>query len=349
MAPIRRKYARVFADLLNEVQGEEGGGDAFFMAGKSVSLAQRRSQQGKKEALKNAQESKSAEKSAPSALYYDARPCDIGRMAPQMRDDVKSTLRKAKATAKEQSKDQKEWVKFWEPLQRCCYYVSSKSGESRWAAHFDEAVMVVEAEDGAVTYVHSATGKTVDGPAEAPAQTLGDAVWSTLVDPVSGQVYYFSRLSEESRWDCPHFIDYYCPENRALYYVDTWSNDSTWERPSDFFVEARAGAEASNADHMARTLRGVDFSKTQRGLEEAPKMTLRRSAPPAESPLKRGEEKENSESKAEPRRTESKEQKAESKADPASPPPRKWRDSDRHGNNVAFDVEEVIRSPSYGV
>ena len=34
------------------------------------------------------------------------------------------------------------WAKFWEPTQRCFYFVSDASGESRWAAHFDDDVVV---------------------------------------------------------------------------------------------------------------------------------------------------------------------------------------------------------------
>ena len=47
------------------------------------------------------------------------------------------------------------WAKFWEPTQRCFYFVSDASGESRWAAHFDDDVMVVETEDD-IRYVHHA-------------------------------------------------------------------------------------------------------------------------------------------------------------------------------------------------
>ena len=70
------------------------------------------------------------------------------------------------------------WAKFWEPGQRCYYFVSSKSGESRWAAHFDDDVMVVESPDG-VAYVHHATGAPVAGPTEASVASSSPSARTT--------------------------------------------------------------------------------------------------------------------------------------------------------------------------
>jgi len=59
--------------------------------------------------------------------------------------------------------------------------------------------MVVEGPNGEVSYMKP-DGKVVEGPAEANTGRDGPTVWVTLVDPVSGQVYYYSRLSGDSRW-----------------------------------------------------------------------------------------------------------------------------------------------------
>ena len=59
------------------------------------------------------------------------------------------------AISKPDFQTMERWAKFWEPTQRCFYFVSDASGESRWAAHFDDDVMVVETEDD-IRYVHHA-------------------------------------------------------------------------------------------------------------------------------------------------------------------------------------------------
>ncbi|KAK7250148.1 Glutathione S-transferase [Aureococcus anophagefferens] len=87
--------------------------------------------------------------------------------------------------------------------------------ESRWAAHFDDDVMVVEADDGSVAYAHHATGKAATGPTEASV-VEGPTIWVTLIDPVSGQVYYYSRACRaKSSWAPPRWIDYYDPDARC--------------------------------------------------------------------------------------------------------------------------------------
>ena len=143
------------------------------------------------------------------------------------------------------------WAKFWEPTQRCFYFVSDASGESRWAAHFDDDVMVVETED-AVTYVHHATLEPVDGPAEATPNAEGTTAqdvcnWQTMIDPVSGQVYYYSRASGASRWTPPTWMDYYDPTEQCVYYVHRTSGESSWEEPAGFREEADA-AEPDEAE-----------------------------------------------------------------------------------------------------
>ena len=141
------------------------------------------------------------------------------------------------------------WAKFWEPMQRCFYFVSDASGESRWAAHFDEDVMVVETAE-AVTYVHHKTLEPVDGPAEEGGATGAAAVcnWQTMIDPVSGQVYYYSRLSGAARWTPPTWTDYYDPQEGCVYYVHRTTGASAWEEPPSFRAEAEALEPEEAAD-----------------------------------------------------------------------------------------------------
>jgi len=141
------------------------------------------------------------------------------------------------------------WAKFWEPMQRCFYFVSDASGESRWAAHFDEDVMVVETAES-VTYVHHKTLEPVDGPAEEGGATGAAAVcnWQTMIDPVSGQVYYYSRLSGAARWTPPTWTDYYDPQEGCVYYVHRTTGASAWEEPPGFREEAEALEPEEAAD-----------------------------------------------------------------------------------------------------
>ena len=160
------------------------------------------------------------------------------------------------------------WAKFWEPTQRCFYFVSDASGESRWAAHFDDDVMVVETED-AVTYVHHATLEPVDGPAEATPNAEGTTAqdvcnWQTMIDPVSGQVYYYSRASGASRWTPPTWMDYYDPTEQCVYYVHRTSGESSWEEPAGFREEADA-AEPDEAEDVG----GVEEADAKETYEEA--------------------------------------------------------------------------------
>ena len=160
------------------------------------------------------------------------------------------------------------WAKFWEPTQRCFYFVSDASGESRWAAHFDDDVMVVETED-AVTYVHHATLEPVDGPAEATPNAEGTTAqdvcnWQTMIDPVSGQVYYYSRASGASRWTPPTWMDYYDPTEQCVYYIHRTSGESSWEEPAGFREEADA-AEPDEAEDVG----GVEEADAKETYEEA--------------------------------------------------------------------------------
>ena len=146
------------------------------------------------------------------------------------------------------------WAKFWEPTQRCFYFVSDASGESRWAAHFDDDVMVVETEDE-IKYVHHATLEPVDGPAEAAPNAEGTTAqdvcnWQTMIDPVSGQVYYYSRASGASRWTPPTWMDYYDPTEQCVYYIHRTSGESSWEEPAGFRDEADA-EEVEEAEDVA--------------------------------------------------------------------------------------------------
>ena len=164
--------------------------------------------------------------------------------------------------------DAEKWAKFWEPTQRCYYFVSSKSGESRWAAHFDDDVMVVDDDGGGVRYEHHLTRKEVTGPHEASV-VEGCTIWVTLVDPVSGQAYYYSRLSGESRWSPPSWIDYYDADARCVYYVNTASNASAWDRPDGFLDEAEeTGAEVDYAEPPSPATTDAAESKRDEAKDE---------------------------------------------------------------------------------
>ena len=159
------------------------------------------------------------------------------------------------------------WAKFWEPTQRCFYFVSDASGESRWAAHFDDDVMVVETADE-IKYVHHATLEPVDGPAEAAPNAEGTTAqdvcnWQTMIDPVSGQVYYYSRASGASRWTPPTWMDYYDPTEQCVYYIHRTSGESSWEEPAGFREEADA-AEPDEAEDVA-----VEEEEDAKGTYEA--------------------------------------------------------------------------------
>ena len=160
------------------------------------------------------------------------------------------------------------WAKFWEPTQRCFYFVSDASGESRWAAHFDDDVMVVETEDE-IKYVHHATLEPVDGPAEATPNAEGTTAqdvcnWQTMIDPVCGQVYYYSRASGASRWTPPTWMDYYDPTEQCVYYIHRTSGESSWEEPAGFREEADA-AEPDEAEDVG----GVEEEDAKETYEEA--------------------------------------------------------------------------------
>ena len=94
----RGKYSRVFSDLLNEVAQEEKDEFCSFSV-KAKPLTSR--------------ESRNA---APPKGYFEASRKDLENMDETMRDDVISTLRRAKQTAKQTVDDDREWAKFWEPL-----------------------------------------------------------------------------------------------------------------------------------------------------------------------------------------------------------------------------------------
>jgi len=71
-----------------------------------------------------------------------------------------------------------------------------------------------------------------------------------MIDPVSGQVYYYSRASGASRWTPPTWMDYYDPTEQCVYYIHRTSGESSWEEPAGFREEADA-AEPDEAEDVA--------------------------------------------------------------------------------------------------
>ena len=245
--------ARVFADL-GDMENEAKRDDGFRAPQELKPLV--RPQHSKNPSRANGADFRVARKGEapprappPKRLVFGRKKFDPFA-APEVAERMAKTLKKAAKDAAStfglgdatpRAGDAEKWAKFWEPTQRCYYFVSSTSGESRWAAHFDDDVMVDEADDGSVAYAHHATGKAATGPTEASV-VEGPTIWVTLIDPVSGQVYYYSRMSGESSWAPPRWIDYYDPDARCVYYVHTRTNASTWDRPESFLDDAEAAA-----------------------------------------------------------------------------------------------------------
>lgn len=80
------------------------------------------------------------------------------------------------------------------------------------------------------------------GPAAAPSLPPG---WSTAVDPASGQMYYVSALTGETRWDPPPssqpvqppglppgWTSAVDPASGQTYYVETASGATSWTVPN---------------------------------------------------------------------------------------------------------------------
>ena len=198
--------ARVFADL-GDMENEAKRDDGFRAPQELKPLV--RPQHSKNPSRANGADFRVARKGEAPPRAPPPKRLVFGRTkfdpfaAPEVAERMAKTLKKAAKDAAStfglgdatpRAGDAEKWAKFWEPTQRCYYFVSSTSGESRWAAHFDDDVMVVEADDGSVAYAHHATGEAATGPTEASV-VEGPTIWVTLIDPVSGQVYYYSRMS----------------------------------------------------------------------------------------------------------------------------------------------------------
>lgn len=253
--------ARVFADL-GDMENEAKRDDGFRAPQELKPLV--RPQHSKNPSRANGADFRVARKGEapprappPKRLVFGRKKFDPFA-APEVAERMAKTLKKAAKDAAStfglgdatpRAGDAEKWAKFWEPTQRCYYFVSSTSGESRWAAHFDDDVMVVEADDGSVAYAHHATGEAATGPTEASV-VEGPTIWVTLIDPVSGQVYYYSRASGASRWTPPTWMDYYDPTEQCVYYVHRTSGASSWEEPAGFREEADA-AEPDEAEDVA--------------------------------------------------------------------------------------------------
>ena len=257
-----KRGAKVFADL-SELEGGDGDGGGFRMPKPLAPLV--RPQHSRNPSAANGLHYEALKRAAPKGakprrpkpeVKFGAKRAfgrarlDSAEMKPELMATMRKTLSAAAATATATLRalgdltprgggPSERWAKFWEPGQRCYYFVSSKTGESRWAASFDDDVMVIENGDGRVRYAHHATKASVEGPNEASVAT-GRTIWATLVDPVSGQVYYYSRLSGDSRWAPPPWMDYYDADEDAVYYLRTADGFSRWEMPAEFLADAEA-------------------------------------------------------------------------------------------------------------
>ena len=116
----------------------------------------------------------------------------------------------------------------------------------------------------------------------------------TLIDPVCGQVYYYSSASGASRWSPPTWMDYWDVNERCVYYVHTKSGDSAWEKPSCFDAEAEAVDEPDDVGDDCEEVAEAKASSSPRpaaGLKEA--SPVRKAASPVRTAASPVRDKEN--------------------------------------------------------
>mmetsp|Transcript_3212 Transcript_3212/g.9242 ORF Transcript_3212/g.9242 Transcript_3212/m.9242 type:complete len:406 (+) Transcript_3212:469-1686(+) len=155
------------------------------------------------------------------------------------------------------------WERYFDEVEQCYYFLSTKTNESRWAMPQNPDWMAVRDDitDDTLHYLHY---KTKEISTEAPpakeddvAGTGAATVWEELTDPESGCTYYYSNTTNTSQWEQPMWMDALHEETGFLYYYNSVTGESSWERPPDFTETAEedvAGASAGEGGDMASTV-----------------------------------------------------------------------------------------------
>ncbi|CAM9122321.1 unnamed protein product [Scytosiphon promiscuus] len=194
----------------------------------------------------------------------------------------------------EAPKPKSKWKKCWDYAHAATYYKHVITKESRWASLEDpEWMEATDPSSGEVFLENVVSGETKwkterlraaggegNGGGKMPTATMpgrrsdaaaiGDAggaapqtskaVWEELEEAGTGRRYYFSSASHTSQWYPPVWMDYMDMKEKCVYYFNTRTKESRWDRPKDFVAIA-----ADNNPPGVRAFLQQGFCETRAG------------------------------------------------------------------------------------
>ena len=89
-------------------------------------------------------------------------------------------------------------------------------------------------------------------------------VWHLQFDPDTQHPYYYNKITEESKWTAPEWVEETDPETGARYYVKLSATDanpllSTWTKPSRFSRLVREDESGETVDDQGYSYKGTLF------------------------------------------------------------------------------------------
>ena len=162
---------------------------------------------------------------------------------------------------KEQNAKLPEWVEVYDPSSTEYYYFNNFTGETTWEKpkgyqkpDYTQLKYMMAPELRAAIMLQCAwRAKKSRGDLRSQrgkAQAEDGEVWSEVLDPQSGEYYYYNSETGESSWEkpldlmteeekeqnakLPEWVEVYDPSSTEYYYFNNFTGETTWEKPKGY-------------------------------------------------------------------------------------------------------------------